>query len=397
MFSARGDIFTVPAKHGDIRKITQTESNREFSVDWSPDGKYISYLSEQTGDYELYIQKYNSSEKPVQLTKNTKSWINGYVWSHDSKKIILTDKKNRLRMVDVESKNVSQIDKGIYSGIGGYRWSPDNKWVVYTKNSENGLGSIWLYSLDNKKTYQLTSDQTSESSPVFAADGKTLSFVSRRDFSFQNRNFMAKLYIGTLLTGMENPFSYRNDEEKIAEKTDKESKEKKADTGKTDKKEQLSVKIDIEGFENRVVTYPLPTGGYFALTPVKGGLLYMRSGTLYKFEMKNREEKKIMEKVRNYFSTPDGKNFIYQSGRNYGIASLSPNQKPNTGKLNLSNMKIKIDPKKEWSQIYTDAWRIMRDWFYDPNMHGVDWKGMHDKYLPLVEHVAHRTDRKSVV
>lgn len=393
VFAVRGDLFTVPAKHGDTKNITQSESIREISVDWSPDGSYISYLSEKSGDYELYIQKYNSSQKPVQLTKNTNSWINGYIWSYDSKKIILTDKKNRLRMVDVDSKDITQIDKGNYGGISGYRWSPDNKWVVYTKSGENGLSSIWLYSLDNKKTYQMTSDRSSESSPVFAADGKTLSFVSRRNFNFQNRNFDAKLYIGNLLAETASPFAYRNDDEKVAEKSDKnENQDKKTDAKKPDKKKELTVKIDFEGFEDRVLTYPLPTGRYFALTPVKGGLVYIRAGTMYKFDMEKREEKKIMERVRNYFPTADGKKFIYQSGQNYGIAPLSPDQKPNTGKLSLSNMKMRIEPKKEWRQIYSDAWRIMRDWFYDPNMHGVDWKKMHDKYLPLVEHVAHRTD-----
>lgn len=390
LFSARGDLFTVPAEYGDIRNITNTPEIREFSVDWSPDGKYITYISEASGDYELYIKKYNSSDNPIQLTSNTGSWITGYVWSFDSKKIIFADKKNRLRFVDVETKDLTEVDNSKYGGFGGYRWSPDNKGIAYAKDAENGLSSIWFYSLDENEKYQLTSDNTNESSPVFSTDGKMLSFVSRRDYNFGRRNFDAKIYVGTLQADMEKPFSYRNDDEDIKEESDKNGKENGKD--KKEGKDEPVVKIDFEGFENRVAAYPVSTGGYFSLTPVEGGLLYMKNGTLYKFDMEERKENEIMKGIRNYTLTADGKKFMYLKGQDYGIAPLKPKQKPNTGKLDLSKMKMKIDPVVEWRQIYTDGWRIMRDWFYDPNMHGVDWKGMHDKYLPLVEHVAHRTD-----
>ncbi len=390
LFSARGDLFTVPAKHGDIRNITNTPEVREFSVDWSPDGKYITYISEVSGDYELYIKKYNSQEDPIQLTFNTGSWITGYIWSYDSKKIAFADKKHRLRIVDIDSKNISEVDINKYGGFGRYRWSPDNKWIVYTKGSENGLSSIWLYSLDDNKKYQLTSDKTDESNPVFSLDGKTLSFVSRRDYNWVNRNFDAKIYIGTLQADTKKPFSYRNDDEEI--KTDsKKNGDNKKKEGK-ENKDELVIKIDIEGFENRVDAYPVSTGRYYALTPVKDGLLYMKNGSLYKFDLKERKETDIMKGIGSYILTADDKKFMYQKGSDYGIAPLKPKQEPNAGKLNLSKMKMKIDPVVEWRQIYTDGWRIMRDWFYDPNMHGVDWKAMHDKYLPLVEHVAHRTD-----
>ena len=182
LFAARGDLFTVPAEHGDIRNITQTPAVREISVDWSPDGKYISYLSEATGDYELYIQAYGTPDKPIQLTKKTGSWIMGYQWSHDSKQVLVADKKNRLHLVEVEGRKSKVIDTGVYSAITGYRWSPDNRWVVYTKNDENWLSSLWLYSLDQDKVFRLTSDRYSDTSPVFGEDGKTLSFVSSQGF-----------------------------------------------------------------------------------------------------------------------------------------------------------------------------------------------------------------------
>ncbi len=388
LFAARGDLFTVPAEHGDIVNITQTPSVREISVDWSPDGKYISYLSEKTGDYELYIQEYNTDKPPIHLTKNSDSWITGYIWSSDSKMVLYSDKKNRLAMLNVADKNSKIIDSGYYSSISGYRWSPDNQWIVYNKDAENHLSALWLYSLERDKKYKITTDRTDDFRAVFSADGKTISFVSRRDYDWRNRNFDAKLYVGTLQKGMESPFAPRSDDE-VPDKNNKEEK-KESDKSK-DKKEEKLV-IDVEGFHQRVVAYPLKTGRYGNLTPVDGGLLYTRDGNLYKFDMKDRKESTIMESISSYFLAADGKKFIYRKGNDYGIADVKPNQKAGEGKLDLSNMEMKIIPSIEWKQIYTDAWRIMRDWFYDPGMHGVDWKQMLDKYQVLVPHIAHRAD-----
>lgn len=391
IFAARGEIFTVPEKYGDIQNISQTPATREINVDWSPDGKYISYLSEKSGDYELYLQKYHAREPAVQVTKNSGSWITGYVWSPDSKKIILGDKKNRLRLLDVASGKIKLIDQGIYSAITGYNWSPNSDWVAYTKDAENHLTAIWLYSLDRDRTFQLTAGSEDNYSPVFGNEGKYLFFISRRNFNFRNRNFEAKLYVGTLRADLESPFKPRNDDEVVEEKSS--GKKKKAAKGKKANNPQIKkLKIDVSGFDQRVLALPGGTGSYRSLTAVKGGLLYLKSGTLYKYDMKKRKESKIMDRIVSYMVAAKGKKFIYRSGRSYGIAALRPNQKSGTGKLNLARMEMKITPAIEWKQLYTDGWRIMRDWFYDPNMHGVDWRKMHDKYAVLVPYVANRAD-----
>ncbi|HDL19003.1 MAG TPA: acetyl-CoA synthetase [Bacteroidetes bacterium] len=391
VFTARGEIFTVPEKYGDIKNFSQTPSIREMNIDWSPDGKYISYLSEKSGDYELYLQKYHAQEPAVQITKNSGSWITGYIWSPDSKKIILGDKKNRLCLLNVATGGIKLIDRGIYSAITGYNWSPNSDWVAYTKDAENHLTAIRLYSLDRDQTFQLTADGEDNYSPVFGREGKYLYFISRRNFNFRNRNFDAKLYVGTLRTDLESPFKPRNDDEVVGEK--KNGAKKKTTTKKSAKKvEPKKLKIDVDGFDQRVLALPGGTGSYRGLTAVKGGLLYLKGGTLYKYDMGKRKESKIMEKVVSYMVAAKGEKFIYRSGRNYGIAALKPNQKSGAGKLNLTKMEMKISPAIEWKQLYTDGWRIMRDWFYDPNMNGVDWQKMHDKYAVLVPYVAHRAD-----
>jgi len=385
VFEARGDLFTVPAKHGVVKNITETPDVREMDVQWSPDGKYISYLSLAGDDYyEIFIREYNSDKKPVQITSGTKSWITNYIWSNNSKKILFSDKKNRLQMTDVATKTTILVDKGIFSSINDFSWSPDDKWIAYSKNDENRLSSLWVYSVDQKKKYRLTGTETDDYSPVFSKHGKTLSFISRRDYDWASRNFKAKLYIGTLTKDQKSPFAPLNDDENSSSPAKKNNKKNK------DKK--ITVRIDPSGFEKRVVAYPVKPGSYYGLYPVKNGILYISNQNLYKFDMKDRKPKKIIEKIRTYALCSKGDKFLYRSGSKYGIAELRPGQKPGTGALNLSDMVLRIDPKIEWKLIYNDAYRIMRDWFYDPGMHHVNWVKMRDKYLPLVDYVADRND-----
>ncbi len=388
IFSARGDIFTEPAEHGNIRNVTESESIREMLVDWSPDGRYISYLSEEPGDYELFIQEYNREEPPVQLTKNTGCWITGYIWSPDSKKILLGDKMNRLFLIEVDSKKRTLIDTGEFAPIGSYTWSKDAQWVAYTKTAENYMSSIYLYSLEQQQSFQLTSDRTFEANPVFGEEGNYLYFISRRDFNYADRDFDARLYLGTLRADMPSPFAPRSDDEELPE--EEKEKEKKSEEGAPE--EEKSLEIDIDGFDQRIVALPLGTDNYRSLEAVKGGIVYLKSGGLFKFDLQQRKESNIMERASSFVLTAKEDKFLYRSGRDYGIAPLKPGQKPGTGRLDLSRMEMKITPAVEWKQIYTDSWRIMRDWFYDPGMHGVNWKKMHDKYEVLVPHVAWRGD-----
>ncbi|HHS13303.1 MAG TPA: acetyl-CoA synthetase, partial [bacterium] len=393
LFSARGDLFTVPAEHGFTVNISQTPSVREIAVDWSPDGKYISYAAETGKDYELFIREYHTDKPAVQLTKNTGAWILGYLWSPDSKSIAVSDKSNRLRLVDVESRKVTVIDQCKLGGYGGFSWSPDSKYIAYSRPASNYLNHIWIYSVEDGKSTQLTRNDRNDFNPVFGDDGKTVSFVSARDFNYQNQNFRTRLYIGTLKADMKSPFAPLNDDE--PEKKEEEDKKGKTNDRKDDKKEEKKVEpliIDFDGFDTRVVAYPLPAAGYGNVKAVKGGLVYVKNGALHKYDMGERKESKIMDGVRNYELTADGKKFMYQAGKDFGIADLRPGQKSGAGKLDLSNMEMKIDPKIEWKQIYTDAWRIMRDWFYDPGLHGVDWDKMYRKYAVLVDHAAHRAE-----
>ncbi|MFO7891795.1 MAG: PDZ domain-containing protein [bacterium] len=383
LFSARGELFSVPKKYGDVRQITHTPGRREYSVDWAPDGSYISYLTEEPGDYELFIRDYNNNGEEVQLTQNSECWITGYKWSPDNKKILVSDKKLRLRMVAVASKESELMDKGTYSTIDDYCWSPDSRWIAYSKTNKNYLSSIWLYSLTDNKKIQLTDASRDNYSPVFGLEGGYIYFISRRDYNWGGRDFDAKLYVGTLQFDMDNPFAPKSDEvEKDTEVNDK----------KDSKDKDVVIEIDVKGFKDRVKAIPVKTGRYRNLKAVKGGIIYLRDDDLYKFDMEKREELLIMEKVRTFYLSSDRKNIVYRSGDMYGIIPVASDQKPGTGKLDLKDLVVKIDPNKEFNQIFRDAWRIMRDWFYDPGMHGVDWYKMYDKYSVLVPYAVLRSD-----
>ncbi len=392
IFSARGDIFTVPRKHGDIVNLTHTSGIREMSVDWSPDGQWISYLSDKTGTYELYLKPYHGNAPARQLTRHTDAWITDYQWAPNSKWIVLTDKKNRLQLVNLRSGQSKEIDRGIYSPISGARWSADSRWIAYTKDFPNHMTGIFLYSLDQKKSFQLTDNTEDNYAPSFDPEGKYLYFISRRNYNWSTHHFDARLYVGTLRKKLESPFAPLNDDEKAAPTEKKEKRPRKKASKKT-----VKLVVEPEGFSRRVVAFPTPTGNYRSLTGVKGGLLYIRGGKLTKYDLKQRKEMVFMNGISSYVLSADRKSFLYSSGKTFGIAPLRPKQKTGAGKLNLSKMVMKIIPSDEWQQIYHDAWLIMKDWFYDPNLHHVDWQKMYDKYEELIPYVANRADLDYVI
>ncbi len=393
-FAARGEVFTLPAEHGVTRNITRSPGIREMDVEWSPDGTSISYLSEEAGEfYEIYIRPQAGDGVPRQLTAGSDSWILHPVWSPDSKKLAFSDKKNRLWMLDVEGGKKVEADRSTFAPIHNYSFSPDSRWVCYTKDADNRMTSIWVYDTEKKERMKLTTDYSNDLEPVFSKDGKYLYFISNRDFIYPEREFEERIYVGTLLKETPSPLAPLNDEEKPEEKDD--SADEKKDDPKKKKEEQSPAieSIDADGFSGRVVGLPMEHGEYRGLSAVKGGVVYLNGDrALVKFDLEKREAKTIMENVANYQVAAGGEKFIYRSGDSYGITDLAPDQKAGAGTLDFGGMDMRVDPRVEWRQIYFDAWRIMRDWFYDPDMHKVDWAAMRDRYSVLLPHVAHRTD-----
>jgi tricorn protease len=403
LFVARGEIFSVPAKEGEIRNETNTPGIRERDAAWSPDGKWIAYLSDRDGsDYEIYVRPAEggaAGSQPAerQVTKNANNWRFPPLWSPDSKLLAFADKDLTLRVVDVAGGKVTEVDNDPYGDITDYKWSPDSKWLTYTKLNEARFSAVYVHNLADAKSYRLTSGTTNDGNPTFDPKGRYLYFTSNRDF---NLTFSAwefnyvytnpqRVYVGVLAADGPALFPPQRDEEKATAPPAPEKKEEPK------KDAAVVVKIDPAGFENRVRAIPGPSGNYGALTALANGILYVTGdGTpaLKFYNIEDRKEETIVENIRDYDISPNREKLIVRIGNNISIIPAKPGQKPAESQLKLDGIEMKIDPRAEWTQEFTDAWRILRDWFYDPNMHGVDWNGIREKYGQLVPFVANRND-----
>ncbi|MDQ3283827.1 MAG: PDZ domain-containing protein [Acidobacteriota bacterium] len=403
LFVARGDVFSAPAKEGEIRNFTSTAGIRERDANWSPDGRWIAYLSDRSGgDYEIYVRPADGTGEERQLTNNSKSWRFTPVWSPDSKMLAYSDKDHAVHYVEVASGRDVRVDADEYGDITDYRWSPDSRWIAYTKNNQAQFSSIYVYSVPEAKAYRLTSGMTNDANPVFDPKGRYLYFTSNRDFNltFSSWEFNyvytdpARVYVGVLAADGPALFLPQSDEEKVTAPPAPGSEEKKDEPKKA--AGPLVVKIDPVNFENRVRAIPGAPGAYSNLNAVANGVLYMRGNdtqSLKLYNIDDRKEETILDNLTGYELSANGEKILAGLGRNnYAIVNAKPGQKAADATLKLDSMEMRIDPKAEWQQEFTDAWRILRDWFYDPNMHGNDWNAVREKYGQLVPYVAHRAD-----
>jgi tricorn protease len=406
VFGARGEIVTVPAKNGEPRQITHTPDAREHSVSWSPDGRWIAYLSDESGEYEIYLRAQDGSGTARRITRDGDIWRFAPVWSPDGSKMAFGDKKQRLRIVDVDSGRITDADTGTHNDLTQYAFSPDSRWVAYTKTNASRNSSIWLYSLDSGRTTQLTGDETSETDPVFDPQGRYLYFLSNRDynlsFSAYEFNFLyrdaTRIYAATLAADGPALFRPRSDEVALAD-AGASADAKEGKDGKDDKAATPQVRIDFEGFNNRVVALGAPSGTYSNLSANAEGVFYIASGnpqegTELRFVGLEADSKPaVVSKLEGgYVLSADGKKLLLRRGSEFAIVDAKPDAKFDEAKLAMDRVELRIEPRREWAQMYVDAWRILRDWFYDPGMHGQDWDAIRAKYEPLVAHVATRAD-----
>jgi len=444
VFGARGEVFTVPAKEGSIRNLARTPGIREKSVSWSPDGRWIAYVSDRSGEDEIYILPQDGLGKEQQVTSGYKGFKYAPAWSADSKKLAWSDKDIRLWYVDINDKKAVQVDQGKYAEILNYSWSPDGKWLAYDKAEENQYATVHLYSLSDGKNAQVTTGMTNSYNPIFDPDGRYLYFLSDRDFNevvgnvdfeFANPK-TTRIYVVTLRKDEPSPFPPQSDEVEIkktpspeaeakgSEKPENKAeaknkteaknntKEKQKENKEPPKEKPKQVRVDLEGIQDRVValsiepavinTYsPAKDFVYYSSTPVQGlsGPLPGESSAVHAYDLKERKNKTVIENVKKFALSFDGTKLLYEGEggghdvKPYGIIEAKPEQQPKKvgdGALKLDGMKAEIDPPQEWKQIFNEVWRQERDFFFEPAMNGVDWQKMHDKYAQLLPYVADR-------
>jgi tricorn protease len=404
IFGAHGEVFTVPEKYGETRNLTQSSGIHERDSKWSADGKWISYISDKTGEDEIFIQAQDGSQPAAQITSGSANYKYQPYWSPNSKKLLWSDRNQTLHYVDIDTKVTTDVDIDSIFEIREYAWSPDSKWITYTKYSDNRFQQIYLYSLEQKKSNPVTENWYNAFSAIFSSDGKYLFFVSSRDFNPEFSNIgptisysdMNNIYFVTLSKDTPSLFRLKSDEAELpVAEVKPEANDKKKEPKPTAK--IPDIQIDIDGIEGRIGKLPLKASNYFNLNSVENKLFYQRKGqkddkpVLYMYDFDAREEKNL-GLVDGYEISANKKKMIVAQNNAYGIISLPSSEVKVTDKLDLSGLQMTINKKEEWEQIYKESWRQMRDFFYSPNMNGVDWKAQGDKYEELVKYVNHRND-----
>jgi tricorn protease len=416
ILEARGDLFSVPAKDGQTRALTDTQGVRERAPAWSPDGKRIAYLSDATGEYEIYVRSADGSGEPKRLTKDGAPWKFDPQWSPDGKSLAYGDRKHRLRVLDADSGAITDVDTGTQEDLETYTWSPDSKWLAYEKNHPTRLPGIAVWSSGTKKSFLLGDGLSPDHAPAFSADGKYLFFLSERDyplvFSAFEFNYVypnaTRVYVAALASGTPSLFPPKNDEEKGVDAKDAADKkdEKKKDDGKekADKpapKEAPATAVDADGFATRTQALPgVHPDNVRDLATTADAVWYVRGGdgdgggssALYRYDLKERKEEKALDGALGWEISRDEKKILYRVGSDWFVTDAKAPLKGGDGKLDLSGLKMKLDVAAETKQMWDDGWRIVRDWFYDEKMHGTDWARLKKRYEVLVPYVAHRAD-----
>ncbi|RLD44498.1 MAG: protease [Bacteroidetes bacterium] len=390
--SARGDIFTLAVKEGVTYNFTETSNAFDRNVEWSPDGKHIAFLSDREGEYDIYMMNSDGKGPIEKLTTGNASYKFEIQWSPDSKKVLWSDKKMYLQYVDIETKIVTTVTHSPTWEIRDFTWSPDSRWIAYSDNDGKGMNQIYVFDTEAKSTKTVTDKWYSSESPSFSDNGKYLFFSSARTFDpiYSETEWnsayhdMSKIYFITLQEDEINPFAPKDDNDDIEE-------------NKEDKDKKVNVIIDFENIENRVIALPVAAGYYWNIRVPNNKVYYSyygsskKSSSIKMYDLNKKKETSLADGM-GFFITPDAKKMFINKGKKMQVIDLPSSAIKIDKPIDISGLKVWVNKHEEWAQIYKEAWRQMRDFFYDENMHGVDWNAMYDKYAVLVPYVNNRND-----
>jgi tricorn protease len=437
IFEGRGDLFSVPAEHGPILNLTHSSGVAERFPAWSPDGKTVAAWSDRSGEYELTLRPADGSGSEEVVTQLGPGFRYQPYWSPDSKKLAFIDQAMKIYLFESDSKKLTCIDKGTAMTHGALNdfhvsWSADSRWMAFSRDLRTRSNAIFIYDTQKGALHQVTSGYFSSADPAFDPEGKYLYFTSSRSLQPSYSNFdnswiyanSTNILAVPLRLDVASPLAQRNDEEVAKDEKpgkDKSGPEKEAAkaedkkggaiangdkpaTGKDEKKEEKKVtpvEIDLDNFESRAVILPVPAGNYDGLRAAEGKVVFLRrprtgapsnlKSQLAFFDLKEREEQSVLEEIDDYELSSDGKKLLVRQAASFAILEVKPKQKIEK-KLRVDELEMQVDPKAEWRQIFNDAWRLERDYFYDPNMHGVDWKAMREHYGKLLDNAVTRWD-----
>jgi tricorn protease len=406
---ARGDVYLLDGK--ETVNLTETPDSNEIFPALSPDGRWVAFFSDRTGDYALYAASPKKKGDWIRLTKDLNAWPYHPVWSPDSRKILFGDSQYRLFYADMDSKDLTKIDSTpyqrdneIYWEVSDYDWSPDSKWIAYSECEANMNGSIFMYGLESRKIFRLTDDRYDDTSPAFDKNGKLLYFLSLRNFDplldpFMDNHVnadMSTVMAVQLQAGQRPPFD--------------------SEAADTSEEKTKSFQVDLDGITERVFAVPVPSGTYSRLHAFEDGFTYLSREsygfpgwneflrpkfvtdyTLNKYKTANKRSEEIMHGIGYYNLSGDGSRVAYLSGSVAGVVDAAGEKIPGDGALDWRGFRQKIDFEREYRQIFRTVWNQIRQFFYDPGMHGVDWEGVRGKYEALIPFVGNRSDLNALI
>ncbi len=398
LFEARGEILTVSANGGEARNLTNSSGSAERFPTWSLDGKWIAYFSDESGEYQLHLRPANGTGNVRKIAVEAEpSFYEEPIWSPDSKRVAFSDKRLALWMVELETGKANRIDASTFPGQGTFRpsWSADGKWVAYAKSLPNRVKTIFVYSTETGQSHQVSDGRSETDWPVFDKNGQYLYFTASANagpamafgmsaFSFR-ANVTRSVQAAVLQKDRRSPLLSAGGEEGVG---------------------TSARGIDVEGLTQRIVRLPIPARDYQTLMVGKPGVFFLReiasSGgaisarILHKFDLATRRLERFAEDTRGMVVSFDGSKMLYQRASGWAIVSADAPPKPEEGRLDLSRANLTIDPRAEWQQMYTEAWRLMRDYFYDPNYHGQNLKALKDYYRAYLPSIVTRNDLNSL-
>ncbi len=411
LFVARGDIFTAPVENGPTRNLTNSSGSHEKWARWSPDGSKIAFISDMTGEEQVYLIDQMGEEKPIQLTTQFDCMLWPLEWAPDGKRIAVTDKDGKLYVITVEDKKVAEIADNDFGELLDYAWSPGGGYIAFSMQDWNNNSSIYIWSVADNEVRRITGGDFSEYNPSWDPEGNYLFYLSDREFAPQissvEWNFAGNretgVYAMTLRKDVKPPFPPKSDEVTVEKEDDKKGDADKKDEKNDKDKKKEYMKIDFDGLAGRAARVPVDDENIGGLHAAEGHLLYVTYGApfygresyaepcLQIFSMKERESSTLAENVHGYAVSDDGKKLLARQQGAYKMYDVKP-KASSSNTVSTSGLMVDRVPALEWAEVFEEAWRRFRDYFYVRNMHGLDWVAIGNQYRPLLKYVAHRSD-----
>ncbi len=433
--SARGDLFTLPAEHGNTRNLTQTSNADEDHPSWSPDGKTVAYTTDVSGEQQIAVRSAEGGAEKI-LTHFSHGYFYGPRWSPGGDRLAFSDNEHRLWVVATAGGEPQQLAQDPYQEIQNYTWAPDGHWLAYVITGANQQSGIWLYNLDTRKSTRVSDSRSNDFNPGFDAAGRYLYFISTRhenptlsrsEFNIATLK-MAGIYVATLKKGAPSPFAPRSDEGAVEHPADegqaggKKGKENAAKGSKpagSDSQEQggaswqpgasKPLQIDLEGLTDRAVPLPIPAAEIASLDVRDDKVFYLTGPSqiiegplpgekpaLRVYDMKERKDAVVVEGLSSYALSADGKKVAYKIDSDYFIADAKAGDgkgdDESKKKLDLGHLRMRVEPTREWSEMFNSAWRLERDFFFQKEMNGVDWNAVRAAFAPLLPLAGSRGD-----